>query len=288
MARTKKTRPAEDLLALIALLPWWAGVGLVILSYGVLHGLATPIAAPIAQPNQMGQYVAQMMGKTLAYYGQFIVPVICLAGAALSAWRRRQRRILAATITQSPAASALDGLSWREFEQLVGEGFRVQGYQVIESGGSGPDGGVDLVLNKGGDKFLVQCKQWKAYKVGVEVVRELYGVMAAKGAAGGFVVTSGQFTEPAREFAQGRNLKLVDGPMLLQLLRQAQAADHVKAATMAVPTTSARSETHSIIPACPTCTKPMVRRTAKRGGQAGIAFWGCVGYPSCKGTRPIG
>jgi restriction system protein len=33
--------------------------------------------------------------------------------------------------------------------------------------------GVDLALTKGTEKFLVQCKQWKAYKVGVDVVREL-------------------------------------------------------------------------------------------------------------------
>jgi restriction system protein len=103
--------------------------------------------------------------------------------------------------THNPAASVLDGLSWDEFERLVGEGFRLQGYGVTETGGSSPDGGVDLVLSKGDETFLVQCKQWKAYKVGVEVVRALYGVMAAKGAAGGFVVTSGQFTEPVREFA---------------------------------------------------------------------------------------
>lgn len=287
MARMKKTSPAEDLLALIATLPWWAGLGLAIFSYGVLHVLAAPIAAPIAQSGQMGQYIAQMMGKTLAYYGQFIVPIICLAGAALSAWRRRQRRTLVATVTQSPAASVLDGLSWREFEQLVGEGFRVQGYQVTETGGSGPDGGVDLVLSKDGDKFLVQCKQWKAYKVGVEVVRELYGVMAAKGAAGGFVVTSGRFTEPAREFARGRNLKLLDGPVLLQLLQKAQTGLHVNAPTMAAPATRAGAERHSAIPACPACAKPMVRRTAKRGGQSGSTFWGCAGYPTCKGTRPI-
>lgn len=201
MSRSRKTSPAEDLFALIALLPWWAGLGLAILSYGVLHVLAAPTAAPIEQSGQIGRYIAQMMGKTLAYYGQFVVPVICLTGAALSAWRRRQRRALVATVTHSPATSVLDGLSWREFEQLVGEGFRAQGYQVIETGGSGPDGGVDLMLSKNGDRFLVQCKQWKAYKVGVEVVRELYGVMAAKGAAGGFIVTSGRFTEPAHEFA---------------------------------------------------------------------------------------
>ena len=34
-----------------------------------------------------------------------------------------------------------------------------------------------------------QRVQWKAFKVGVDVVRELYGVMAARRAVRGFVVT---------------------------------------------------------------------------------------------------
>jgi restriction system protein len=39
-----------------------------------------------------------------------------------------------------------------------------------------------------------------------------------------------------------------------------------------------------IIPACPTCSKPMVLRTAKTGRNAGQQFWGCSGYPDCKGV----
>lgn len=35
------------------------------------------------------------------------------------------------TVAQNPAASVVDGLSWEEFERLVGEGFRLQGYGVI-------------------------------------------------------------------------------------------------------------------------------------------------------------
>lgn len=46
--------------------------------------------------------------------------------------------------------------------------------------GSGPDCGIDLTLDKGGETFLVQCKRWRATKVGVEVVRELYGAMATR------------------------------------------------------------------------------------------------------------
>ncbi len=38
-------------------------------------------------------------------------------------------------------------------------------------------------------------------------------------------------------------------------------------------------------PACPECGKPMRQRKAKNGKYAGKAFWGCSGYPECKGTR---
>jgi restriction system protein len=47
-------------------------------------------------------------------------------------------------------------------------------------------------------------------------------MMADRAATGGFVVTSGQFTDAAREFAEGRNVRLVDGPRLMSLLQLAR------------------------------------------------------------------
>jgi restriction system protein len=213
--------------------------------------------------------------------------MLCLLGAAISALKRRQRGNLIADVAASAAVNALDGMTWREFEMLVGEAFRLQGYRVMETGGNGADGGVDLVLRKNNEKFFVQCKQWKAYKVGVEVVRELYGVMAAHGAAGGFVVTSGRFTNAATEFTQGRNMKLVDGPVLLKLIQHAKSARPTTAITGNVANANTAMRTESAAPSCPKCAKTMVRRSAKTGKHAGQAFWGCVAYPSCKGIRPI-
>ena len=40
-------------------------------------------------------------------------------------------------------------------------------------------------------------------------------------------------------------------------------------------------------PVCPECGKPMARRTAKSGKNAGREFWGCTGYPECKGVREV-
>jgi len=38
-------------------------------------------------------------------------------------------------------------------------------------------------------------------------------------------------------------------------------------------------------PPCPKCGRPMVQRTAKRGGRSGTPFWGCPDYPHCRGVR---
>jgi restriction system protein len=40
-------------------------------------------------------------------------------------------------------------------------------------------------------------------------------------------------------------------------------------------------------PACPLCGKPMRRRMAGKGPHAGQAFWGCTGYPDCRGTQEM-
>lgn len=291
MARRKKTSPFEDLIDLVAMLPWWACIALAILSYLVLSGLAKPVAVTAVQPGDVARVATQAMWKAFAYAGQFIVPAACVIAAVVSAYRRHERKQLVSNVTEASSSDALGDMTWREFEVLVGEGFRLQGYEVTETGGGGADGGVDLVLRKDREKYLVQCKQWKAFKVGVTIVRELYGVMAAHGAAGGFVVTSGRFTDEAKAFADGRNIRLVDGPKLFGMIKQAKASGAVSRGQgspsrgSAATSTAAAAET---APSCPVCASAMVLRTAKRGANAGSEFWGCAKYPACKGTRPRG
>ena len=38
-------------------------------------------------------------------------------------------------------------------------------------------------------------------------------------------------------------------------------------------------------PTCPKCGKPMRKMVARKGRNAGNAFWSCTGYPDCNGTR---
>jgi restriction system protein len=274
MARRKKASPMEDLFNLAAMFPWWVGVVAAIALYVGLHSFASQVAMPIKPGAELAGTVLQTMFKSFAGILQYLLPAICLGAAATSAWKASRRKSLAQGVTASSSATSLDTMSWLEFEALVSEAFRQKGYKVQELGGAGPDGGVDLLLSKGTERFLVQCKQWKAFKVGVDVVRELYGVMAAKGAAGGFVVTSGKFTPDAQEFARGRNVTLIDGEQLFSMLQSA------KAGLRRVPASP-------VAPPCPVCGSAMIRSEAKRGGNAGNTFWGCSTYPKCKGTTNL-
>ena len=287
MARKRKTSPLEDMLDLVSLLPWWAGVAIAAIGYVVLHRMAAPVQVTAIQPGQVNHLITQTVFAGLATAGQYIVPLVGLVGAAMSFFRRKQRAALVTDVAQAQSANALDGMSWHEFEILVGEAYRLQGYRVTETGGGGADGGIDLSLTKGNEKFLVQCKQWKAYKVGVDVVRELYGVMAAKGATGGFVVTSGRFTDDAKAFAGGRNVQLVDGPKLFAMIKQAKQS--ITATAQKSSNNPHAAQTNSAIePSCPQCGSAMVKRTARKGGNAGGEFWGCSKYPTCKGVRQLG
>lgn len=258
--------------------PWWVGVALAIAAYIWLHDVASTEVTIVARPGQMGQSAVRVILTSLATLGQYVLPFAFLVGAGLSAYGRYKRRALHEQVAASPERSVLDDMTWQQFEALVGEAFRRKGYAVTETGGGGADGGIDLILKRDGETFLVQCKQWKAYKVGVSIVRELYGVMAAKGAAGGFVVTSGAFTEEARAFAVGRNIHLMDRRALHALIRGVSAPGK----TAAIASGGGAAST----PACPVCRSAMVKRTAKRGTNSGNAFWGCSQYPACKGTRP--
>ena len=276
---------------LVALMPWWAGVGLAVTSYFFFHSVATQ-APPDYQPGQVGALMARWIWQGFAGFAQYVVPLVCMAGAGVSAWRRRERKALVTDMEgQSDAADILNGMSWRQFEVLVGEMFRLKGYSVSETGGGGADGGVDLLLTKGREKFIVQCKQWRAFRVGVDVVRELYGVMAAHGASGGFVVTSGRFTRDASEWAGGRNITLIDGSQLPGLIGQAQVSgiwSSVSPSSSSPPLNAAPpAAAVPVEPACPVCSKPMIRRAARRGANKGSEFWGCTSYPACRGTRPI-
>ena len=284
MAR-RKTSLMEDLMEIAAKLPWWVGVALALVAYAGFHAAAGMEVAVTADAKSIGQSKGRSIVKGLATALQYVVPLALLAGALMSVLARKKREALHCTVAARGDGAALSQMTWQQFEQVVGEYFRRKGFAVLENGGGGADGGVDLWLTRGTDRYAVQCKQWRARQVGVATVRELYGVMAAHKAAGGYVVTSGEFTAEAARFAAGLEIELIDGAALTRMIREQGAAQ--PAARTAAPAAAPAGPATSAAPACPTCAAPMVLRTARRGGSAGSAFWGCSKFPACRGTRVV-
>lgn len=105
MARRSKGGLAEDVFSLAAVLPWWVGVVLAIVTYAVLHRFAVGEVAANVAPGQMGQMVVGQLVKALATWGQHLVPLLLLAGAVASAIGRRKRQGLAAEVAASADGS---------------------------------------------------------------------------------------------------------------------------------------------------------------------------------------
>lgn len=195
--------------------------------------------------------------------------------------RRLKRLERAAQMAPNPTLAALNNMTWKQFELLVHQAFRHRGFVLGESGISDSDGSVDLVLRKAGEYFLVHSKLWRASQVDVGPVRELHNAMRAKRAAGGFFVTTGSYTREAMAFASGRNIQLIDGPTLREMLNDTAG---IPTGVPTVITIGTPTTVTPAAPSCPVCNGAMVLRMAPPGSKA-KNFWGCANFPSCKGNR---
>jgi superfamily II DNA or RNA helicase len=113
-----------------------------------------------------------------------------------------------------------------EFEQLIQKLFSAMGY-IVKVTQRTRDGGIDLEGRAQGiaaGKVAIQCKRYKD-SVSVEKVREFWGVIAESSVSQGFMVTTSDFTDPAKRFARDRGrLRLIAGVELATLLRRYKLA----------------------------------------------------------------
>lgn len=261
----------------LAAQPWPVGfiagiAGFVAVRYGVLWWLSH-------QGGMLAQGFARQSGTLLTPLAWMLLGICWMA--ALFSWlgARRRRRFLDTRTTLDSLAAG----GWRQFELLVGEAFRRQGYAVEETGLGGADGGIDLILRRDGKRTLVQCKQWKRQQVGVSVVREMVGLLAHHQADAVKIVCIGSYTKDAERFARSKPIELIGGDKLLEMIkstRHSGASAHVTRSQIE-PTFALPTEVLVQIRACPRCGSSLVQRTNKRTGEG---FFGCSQFPRCRGT----
>ena len=93
------------------------------------------------------------------------------------------------------------------FEEEVAEWFRKKGYNAKVTRFVG-DGGIDIILTKGQQKALVQCKHYNG-RVGVDPVRALFGVMSAEKVQKGYLACLHGATEGAADFAKKNGITIL-------------------------------------------------------------------------------
>lgn len=253
--------------------PWWVSVG-----FGGLMIVVLKLAAySVAVGHPSFQPLAATMGS------MWWAPAIVFSGLAMLSKLLEKRH--AAALRRLASLEKLRAVPWRQFESLVGAYYRSEGYSVFENGVPGPDGGIDLVLVKNGQRTLVQCKKFRDRNVTVNHVRELLGVMHDEGAAKGILVTTAEFTADAMALGlRHAVLDLVPGPRFAQLI-QDRFGENLEADLEEKPT--ATQDCVKDAPHCPYCNELMEQKTARRGVHQGKQFWGCPRWPDCEGIRPI-
>ena len=197
----------------------------------------------------------------------------------LSAWLRgADARVLFARVRNRVlhrAATDLDsirGFSDGDFEIFCAQLLEREGYRTKVTRVTS-DHGVDVLLeDAAGRRGVVQCKRWARRLVGRPVVQQIFGEMMHERAVFAAVLTTSDFTREARDWAQGKQLRLVDGPELAEL-----ATNH-----FGKPLASARFDSSDLGP-CPRCGRALVERPNRRTGQR---FFRCAAFPRCLYSTP--
>lgn len=259
---------------MLRLLPKWLYVVLAVFAYVGLHLLNRYLVSA----GSGAQTAVQ-----ITHWGQYLLPALLLiAGLLLGRGDERQvasgGRLRHASSGRLPAAahqsviklSPFIKMSAADFHRLLTEFFSANGFTVEPIPRELGDG-VDLMLSKGDKTFVAQYRHWREHRVDVPMVRQQYAVMQAARADGVYVVTTGEFSYKAIQFAEDKNISLIDGIKLRRLVSGGGTVNDPPEAGKRRPT-------------CPLCAAEMRIRTVvdEEGGET--RFWRCSNYPKCSGT----
>ncbi len=170
-------------------------------------------------PSSRGDFTGLVLGAIGVAVGLAILVWRRLSGGVGARW--------AAEILGIRSVDDIYAMSPAQFEEFTAFLFQRRGFEVRVVGHTG-DEGIDIELRpqhaEPGTRMVAQCKRYRG-SVGQPIVREFYGSFANQ-AAEGYLVTTGTFTQPAREWAASRPLHLIDGAELLRWTEQVAQGMH--------------------------------------------------------------
>lgn len=207
----------------------------------------------------------------------FIVCTVCIAFAGFGVWvfyrlmirkskpvqflenvaESQQFQVSSEPLPNLTLSEQLRKIDWFQFEQLIELIFQHRGYSVKRLGGANPDGGVDLIIESPSEKFVVQCKHWKKWYVGVRQIREFLGTLADTKIQNGIFITLTGYSDEAKTLADKHGIKILNELDVVKMLEESGLQYSREISELL-------SDSRKF---CPKCEKELVLRTAKTDGQ---------------------
>lgn len=103
------------------------------------------------------------------------------------------------------AVESLRGMAWPAFERSLIAAFEREGYEVKARNGPAP---LDLLLERQGALTVVSARRWKSARVGVDVLRGLQAAREQRAAEHALMLSLGEISDAARDFARQTGLEL--------------------------------------------------------------------------------
>lgn len=129
--------------------------------------------------------------------------------------QQKEEKLTRESIKKEP--QKFSSLTGSEFEKLIYRLFAAMGYSVEWIGKSGDQGG-DLIVNREGERLLIQTKCYRDWSTGNKAVQQVVAAMKYYDCNKAIVITTSYFTPEAIALAKANNTELIPKERLQKML----------------------------------------------------------------------
>ena len=160
--------------------------------------------------NMMSVILADMEQDKWIWIIGILAVLVLAAAAGVVLCRRFRKRY---------ADDELDEMEGLDFEYYCAELLRNRGFIEVEVTKSSGEYGIDILAEKEGVTYAIQCKRYNG-PVGVKAVQEAYAGRDFYDRMVGCVLTNQYFTQPAVDAAQKLKILLWDRDYLEEMIEE--------------------------------------------------------------------
>jgi restriction system protein len=108
-------------------------------------------------------------------------------------------------------------MTGHEFEYFLAKVFEERGYRVELTGRTGVQG-VDLIVDRDGNRVAVQAKGYVGHAVGNDAIQQAFTSSTFYQCQSAAVITNSRYTFAARALAERIGCRLIDGEQIPDLV----------------------------------------------------------------------